>query len=61
MRGLATLFGFVLVPVSAADKIASGADARAILEEMADQTRAIRKAARAAARPRKARKSVDKA
>ncbi|HEY1864209.1 MAG TPA: hypothetical protein VGG77_11105 [Roseiarcus sp.] len=54
MRALAALFGFVLVPAAAADKLASGADARAILEEIADQSRAIRKAARVDARPRKA-------
>ena len=33
MRALATLFGFVLVPTSAANKLASGADAKAIIEE----------------------------
>jgi hypothetical protein len=60
MRALATLFGFVLVPASAADKLASGADARAIIEEIAEQNRALREAARAARSHKAKAKPVDK-
>jgi len=58
MRTLMTLMPEDAVVVAA--KLASGVDAKAIIEATIEQTHAIRKAARVAARKRPKAKAVDK-